>query len=126
MWPESLLILDYKTHSEHLHDRSWLAPAHLLTQTMLKSCFKRCLNLDLMGFITILTEFKRSRSQWQQRSFCSVVMTSLKPKFLKKISKYDMIIKTKQMIFDRISKVRAVKAQPYSGKGGREQQLICI
>ncbi len=37
-----------------------------------------------------------------------------------------MIIKTKQMFFGRISEVQAVKAQPYSGKGGEEQQLICI
>ncbi len=38
----------------------------------------------------------------------------------------DMIIKTKQMFFSRVFEVRAVKAQPYSGKGGGEQQLICI
>ncbi len=63
---------------------------------MIRSCtsnaeidFKRSLDyLDLMGFITILTESKRSRFQWQQKSFCSAVMTSFKPKFLKKIGKY--------------------------------------
>ncbi len=40
----------------------------------------------------------------------------------------DMIIKTKQMFFSRVSEVLAVKAQPYSGKegGGGKQQLICI
>ncbi len=42
------------------------------------------------------------------------------------ISEIDMIIKTKQMIFVRVFEVWTVKAQPYSGKGGREQQLICI
>ncbi len=41
-------------------------------------------------------------------------------------STIDMIIKTKLMFFDRVSEVRAVKAQPYSGKGGRERQLIRI
>ncbi len=38
----------------------------------------------------------------------------------------DMMIETRQMIFGRGSEVQDVKAQPYSGKGGREQQLICI
>ncbi len=37
-------------------------------------------------------------------------------------SAIDLIIKTKQIVFE----VWAVKAQPYSGKGGGEQQLICI
>ncbi len=41
-------------------------------------------------------------------------------------SAIDMIIKTKQMFFGRISDLRAVKAQPHSGKGGGEQQCICI
>ncbi len=41
-------------------------------------------------------------------------------------SAIDMIIKTKQMFFGRVSEVPAVKAQPCSGKGGGEQQLICI
>ncbi len=41
-------------------------------------------------------------------------------------SAMDMIIKTKQMFFVRVSEVWAVKAQPFSGKGGGEQQLICI
>ncbi len=40
-------------------------------------------------------------------------------------STIDMIIKTKQMFFSRVSEEQAV-AQPYSGKGGREKQLICI
>ncbi len=30
------------------------------------------------------------------------------------------------IVFSRVSEVRAVKAQPYSGKGGGEQQLVCI
>ncbi len=30
------------------------------------------------------------------------------------------------VFFSRVSEEQAVKAQPYSGKGGREQQLICI
>ncbi len=34
-----------------------------------------------------------------------------------------MIIKTKQMF---LAEIWAVKAQPYSVKGGGEQQLICI
>jgi len=35
-----------------------------------------------------------------------------------------MIIKTKQMFFSRVSEERAVKSQPYPGKGGGEQQLM--
>ncbi len=38
-------------------------------------------------------------------------------------SAIDMVIKTKQMFFSRVSEERAVKAQPYSGKGGGEQPL---
>ncbi len=38
----------------------------------------------------------------------------------------EMIIKTKQMFLIELSEVRGVKAQPYSGKGDGEQQLICI
>ncbi len=41
-------------------------------------------------------------------------------------STMDMILKTKQMFFSRVSEVWAVKAQLYSGKGGGEQQLIFI
>ncbi len=41
-------------------------------------------------------------------------------------SMIDMIIKTKHMFFSRVYGEQAVKAQLYSGKGGGEQQLICI
>ncbi len=36
------------------------------------------------------------------------------------------IIQTKQMFFSRVSEIRVEKSQPYSGKGGGEQQLFCI
>ncbi|PWG69731.1 hypothetical protein DF186_24420, partial [Enterococcus hirae] len=41
-------------------------------------------------------------------------------------STIDMIIETKQMFFGKASKVRPLKSQPYSGKGGGEHRLICI
>ncbi len=37
-----------------------------------------------------------------------------------------MINKTKQMLFSRIFEVRAEKAQPFTGKKGGVQYLICI
>ncbi len=76
-----------------------------------------------------------SHNEWQPLSVHELWMCALRKPYIRSLnlngfkthdfSVIDMIIKTKQMFFGRVSKVRT-KAQPYSGKGGGEQQLICI
>ncbi len=75
------------------------------------------LNINLSVFYSL------SAIRHEREFKCVRSVSEVKTNVIKRITSVQhTIIKTKH-VFNRVSEV---KAQHYSGKGGREQQLICI